>query len=753
MNRRELEMHLQDLFDGRIDAAALRDLEQQLRADPDARDLYSDYAHLHNALQLRADGIDLLHVVPMERVVARRQRRYLRTAVMSTAAVLLVSAVIAGLIMATQPKPPRLTATATADTRWTVDGEVQDPSKGEWAVTKGATVRVLSGTVKLQPESGAALVMQGPAHVSFPELEKPVLHHGWLWIDTADSSRPFEVSTPELLVRDIGTRFGVRVPRQGPAEVHLIDGRVDVFAKSTLDKIVSLETEERGIGISATGELTGTALERDPFPDLDELLTKPASYPTTVRSQNPAGYWRLEDAEGGALVNEVGFGRVGHQHPAVKTRGSGPSPAEGFRGFGSENLAVRMPGIPDKPPLILGSTAVHSGILFRDDFDGKGPLHGTRPEVTLNGAKWMAATSPSNFRADGGFTGAGEATAADRGGSATLAFTPVNGVVYTLEASLRGVKTNGAWIALGFADGQSRMGGKGRRFINGEVSGRAWMLMRDGKETRPNEAVLGTSGTTGGAADASAWAGPLARATGSDLDLRVILDTSGGPGKWIATCWAKQTGGGDYTKVRDTAKVINESISSVGLAVSAEGITGTIDHFSLRADPVTSGRVEPQSAPAPAKVARKEGAVSFWIRREPGGVRQETLWSAGENPEDASIHAHLTEDGRAGFFIENGRYDVLVNSEENIADGRWHHLAASWSPSSVDLYVDGKLVAHDTNHRGIQQGLLPELRFGGGLSALKTASFSGKIDEIALWDRALTPAEVQHQFRSAQGDK
>jgi hypothetical protein len=753
MNRRELEMHLQDLFEGRIEAEALHDLEQQLRADPDARDLYRDYAHLHNALQLRADGIDLLHVVSMDRVVERRQRRYLRNAFISAAALLAISAVIAGLIMATQPQPPRLTATATADTRWTVDGEAQDPREGKWVVSKGATVRVLSGTVKLRPESGAAMVMQGPALASFPELEMPVLHHGWLWIDSADSGLSFEVGTPELLVRDVGTRFGVRVPEQGPAEVHLIDGQVDVFAKSTLKKIASLEPEERGVTITPTGELTGLALERDPFPELDELLTRPASYPTTVRSQNPVGYWRLDETGGGALVDEVAPGRVGRRQPAVKTGVSGPSPAGGFRGFSRENRAFHLSGSPGKPPLLLGSTMAHSGVLFRDDFDGAGPLNGTRPDVTLNDAKWMAVSSPSKFGADGGFEGAGETTAPNRGGSATLAFTPVDGVVYTLEASLRGVKTTGAWIALGFADGQSSMGGKRRRFADGEVSGRAWMLARDGKESRPNQAFLGTSGTTGGGADGSSWAGPLANAPGGDLDLRVVLDTSGGPGNWNATWWAKRAADHEYTKVRDTATLINESITSVGLALSAGGIIGTVDQFSLRADPVTSGRSNPQQALAPANVARKEGAVSFWMRREPGKMRREMLWSAGETPQDASLHTHLAADGRVGFFIENGRYDVLVTSEESIANGRWHHLAASWSPSSVDLYVDGRLVANDTDHRGIQQGILPELRFGGGPPAFKTAPFSGWIDEIALWDRALTPAEVQHQVRSAEGVK
>lgn len=70
----------------------------------------------------------------------------------------------------------------------------------------------------------------------------------------------------------------------------------------------------------------------------------------------------------------------------------------------------------------------------------------------------------------------------------------------------------------------------------------------------------------------------------------------------------------------------------------------------------------------------------------------------------------------------------------------------------VDLYVDGRREAQDSEFRGMQQGVLPELRFGSGPAGSGTAPFSGWMDEIALWDRALTSTEVKHQFRSAQGE-
>jgi hypothetical protein len=114
------------------------------------------------------------------------------------------------------------------------------------------------------------------------------------------------------------------------------------------------------------------------------------------------------------------------------------------------------------------------------------------------------------------------------------------------------------------------------------------------------------------------------------------------------------------------------------------------------------------------------------------------------------VNVRLEADGRIGFFIENGRYDVLVTSEEALTDDRWHHLTATWSPNSADLYLDGRLIAWERESRDLLQGLLPELQVGRGVYDNGSAAFSGDIDEFAVWDRALKHAEVEQQYRSGK---
>ena len=242
--------------------------------------------------------------------------------------------------------------------------------------------------------------------------------------------------------------------------------------------------------------------------------------------------------------------------------------------------------------MILASTAAQAAVIFNDTFTGNTTdLNGKVPTSTTGGAAWVAA---SNFDRDGSFDGSP--------GSATLAFTPSNGLIYSLDASISGISGDGNWIALGFANGQSVTAGTTNRFVSGNgnvVVGQAWMLARGNNTPNPNAAH--TVGTT----DPEPWTGAVATADGGDLDLRIVLDTTGGSGTWIATWFAKEATDGSYTQVRASEPIVTEAnLTSVGFAVSNSGISGTLTSFSLTTIP------EPSSALLAAL-----GALSLLRRR------------------------------------------------------------------------------------------------------------------------------------------
>jgi hypothetical protein len=240
--------------------------------------------------------------------------------------------------------------------------------------------------------------------------------------------------------------------------------------------------------------------------------------------------------------------------------------------------------------MILASSAAQAAVIFNDTFTGNTTdLNGKLPTSTTGGAAWVAA---SNFDRDGSFDGSA--------GSATLAFTPSNGLIYSLDASISGISGDANWIALGFANGQSVTAANTNRFVSGGVVvGQAWMLARGNNTPNPNAAH--TVGTT----DSELWTGAVATADGGDLDLRIVLDTTGGPGTWTATWFAKEATDGSYTQVRASEPIVTEAnLTSVGFAVSSSAISGTITSFSLTTIP------EPSSALLAAL-----GALSLLRRR------------------------------------------------------------------------------------------------------------------------------------------
>jgi subtilisin family serine protease len=83
-----------------------------------------------------------------------------------------------------------------------------------------------------------------------------------------------------------------------------------------------------------------------------------------------------------------------------------------------------------------------------------------------------------------------------------------------------------------------------------------------------------------------------------------------------------------------------------------------------------------------------------------------------------------------------------------ITDGTWHHVGLVWDGSNRILYVDSSEVAKDT------QADLPSsagsLYIGAGSSLAPDAFWDGSIDDVRVYDRALTQAQITQVWDDAQ---
>ncbi len=60
-----------------------------------------------------------------------------------------------------------------------------------------------------------------------------------------------------------------------------------------------------------------------------------------------------------------------------------------------------------------------------------------------------------------------------------------------------------------------------------------------------------------------------------------MLDTTGGAGAWTATWFAKLPTDAGFSKVRPAGTLLDENITSVGIAYSSTNVEGNISSFRL----------------------------------------------------------------------------------------------------------------------------------------------------------------------------
>ena len=90
--------------------------------------------------------------------------------------------------------------------------------------------------------------------------------------------------------------------------------------------------------------------------------------------------------------------------------------------------------------------------------------------------------------------------------------------------------------------------------------------------------------------------------------------------------------------------------------------------------------------------------------------------------------------GFSGFHVFDGATDVLLD--------RWYHVAMTYDGSSLKLYVDGELDGSCSVSGTVITTTQP-VRIGGGAPAGDPLHFKGLIDEVELFNRALSECEVR----------
>jgi len=137
--------------------------------------------------------------------------------------------------------------------------------------------------------------------------------------------------------------------------------------------------------------------------------------------------------------------------------------------------------------------------------------------------------------------------------------------------------------------------------------------------------------------------------------------------------------------------------------------------------------------------------IEAWARRTTTGTLDSLVdYGYGSSPGGPTL-AFVGD--RIGLW-QNG-VGLIAQDIGTSLDTSWHHLAATWDGTTGRVYRDGVLVSGSSTSRvlGIQTGPLLI-----GANQDPGEEFSGDLDEVAIYRKALTPAQLQaHVAAGANG--
>jgi len=150
------------------------------------------------------------------------------------------------------------------------------------------------------------------------------------------------------------------------------------------------------------------------------------------------------------------------------------------------------------------------------------------------------------------------------------------------------------------------------------------------------------------------------------------------------------------------------------------------------------------------------GSISLWFKTNGGAADVQTLWYAADEcgggfGNENELHIHLAPTNNLGFFI-NGSGSVSFSAPQEVNDNRWRHIVAIWDISGeASIYIDAQLAA-DATHGANEFLFGADMRIGATCNDT-SRNFNGAIDDVRIYNRALSADDVALLYRSFPGEK
>lgn len=142
------------------------------------------------------------------------------------------------------------------------------------------------------------------------------------------------------------------------------------------------------------------------------------------------------------------------------------------------------------------------------------------------------------------------------------------------------------------------------------------------------------------------------------------------------------------------------------------------------------------------------GTISAWVYQTTSDNYSTVV---GNDDFDTDRHGYnffIRLDGTVSLELASASAAQSVTSTTAISNNVWNHIVATWDGTNVHIYVNGN------DEGAVSQTVTPTTNtssFKIGNASIGSYNYTGRIDEVGVWSRALTGAEVTTLYNSGGG--
>ena len=256
----------------------------------------------------------------------------------------------------------------------------------------------------------------------------------------------------------------------------------------------------------------------------------------------------------------------------------------------------------------------------------------------------------------------------------------------------------------------------------------------------------------------------------------VTIDSNG---DFQGYAYAENLGWISFNSSNDSGSQIDYKISTNWVPVSRRGVaSGLVAYYPLNSDTrdYSENHINGSDSGATRVISGKvDGAYDFG-----GGAYISTVATTTFTFPKISSFAwvkttdsidllglfgnhHNGGDGNVAWivFLNNGKPTIQLDADNNshnadssigIADGSWHYVGFTYDGTSLSLYVDNNAPI-TTNYSISSYSQANNPLYIGAVNDPSGVQqgFIGQIDEVAIWNRALSPSEISYLYNEGNG--